>query len=64
MSEKYILKNESTGVEQTYDTIIDIVKFFKTTEKYKIPNFLKERVKEGESILITTPSGKYLIYKK
>ena len=64
MNEKYILKNESTGIEQTYNTIVDIVKHFKNTEKYKIPNFLKEMVKQGEPVGITTPSGKYTIYKK
>jgi ferredoxin-NADP reductase len=60
---EFILKNEATGEEKAYAAIIDIVREFKEKEKYKIPNFLKESLKQGSTINITTPSGKYTIYQ-
>jgi hypothetical protein len=61
---EFIVKNLQTNEEKTYLTITDIVKYFKDTEKYKIPNFIKETLKNGTGITIETPSGKYLINKK
>lgn len=58
----FILKNDATGEEKVYTAIIDIVREFKEKEKYKIPNFLKESLKQGNVITIIAPSGKYLIY--
>lgn len=60
---EFILKNEATGEEKAYTAIIDIVREFKEKEKYKIPNFLKESLKQGHTISITAPSGKYTIYQ-
>lgn len=62
--QEFIVKNEQTQEEQRYSTIAEIVRYFKDSEKYKIPNFLKETLKTGNSITIKAPSGKYLIIKE
>lgn len=61
---EFIVKNLQTNEEKKYLSITDIVKYFKDVEKYKIPNFIKETLKNGSRIIIEAPSGKYQINKR
>ena len=64
MKTSYILQEEVSGKKKKFENIIDIVRFFKTEQNYKIPNYLKESLNQGYMIRFTSNNIPYSITKK